>query len=218
MNVGNSVRKAIDEWELTDFESAMLHACNAVDGTAKKVYPHLVEKSNERFTKFLRDHYAILGPMGIPGINLATTRFPVRVRRPKTSDGQPDIADVIYAIHRCGHGHGDEIPDGFELIPDAAGSSNVTLTVVRNGSIRLSDRIVFALIAVAILSPKNVDQRVPEGYYLTYGDSEPFKINEWWGRAQDFRRVLERNSITLITMNFNDWMDSESDVSAKTDA
>ena len=36
MNVGNSVRKAIDDWELGELESAMLHACNAVDGTAKK--------------------------------------------------------------------------------------------------------------------------------------------------------------------------------------
>ena len=34
MKVGDSVRKAIDDLELDDFEPAMLHASNAVDGTA----------------------------------------------------------------------------------------------------------------------------------------------------------------------------------------
>ncbi|PYK80880.1 MAG: hypothetical protein DME38_01920 [Verrucomicrobia bacterium] len=68
MNVGNSVRKAIDDWERGETDAAMSHACNAVDGTAKKVYPSL--GSNARFTRLLRDNYAILGPLGMPGINL----------------------------------------------------------------------------------------------------------------------------------------------------
>lgn len=59
MKVGDSVRKAIDDWQAGEFESAMLHACNAVDGTAKKIYPNL--GSNARFTKLLRDSYSILG-------------------------------------------------------------------------------------------------------------------------------------------------------------
>jgi hypothetical protein len=33
------VRKTIDDWEAGETESAMLHACNAIDGTAAKVYP-----------------------------------------------------------------------------------------------------------------------------------------------------------------------------------
>ena len=77
--------------------------------------------SNERFTRILRENYAILGPMGAPGIDLIKTRFPVTVQRPKASGGQPDLADVIYGIHCCSQGHGDELPDGFGLIPGAAG-------------------------------------------------------------------------------------------------
>jgi hypothetical protein len=79
MKVGDSVRKAIDDWEDGESEAAMLHACNAVDGTARKVYPQLGNK--ERFTRLLRDHYSVLGPMGAPGIDLEDTRFPVKVRR-----------------------------------------------------------------------------------------------------------------------------------------
>ena len=60
MNVGNSVRKAIDDWELGELESAMLHACNAVDGTAKKLHPSL--GSNARFGRLLCKNYSIFGP------------------------------------------------------------------------------------------------------------------------------------------------------------
>jgi hypothetical protein len=49
MVVGQSVRHAIDDWEQRKFEAAMLHACNAIDGTAGKLYPALGNK--ERFTR-----------------------------------------------------------------------------------------------------------------------------------------------------------------------
>src|SRR5262245_19650534 len=109
MIVGQSVRHAIDDWGQRKLESAMLHACNAVDGTARKLYPAL--GSQDRFPRTLRENYGILGPMGAPGIDLAKTRFPVTVKKPTASDGKPDIADVIYGIHRCAQAHGDELPD-----------------------------------------------------------------------------------------------------------
>jgi hypothetical protein len=87
----------------------MLHACNAIDGTAKKAYP-TIQGSNLRFTQLLRDNYDVLGPMGVPGINLVETGFPVKVAKPKARDGQPDLADVIYGIHRCTHGQGTNSP------------------------------------------------------------------------------------------------------------
>ena len=209
MNIGNSVRKAIDDWERGEADAAMLHACNAVDGTARKVYPSL--RSNARFTQLLRDNYAILGPMGMPGINLVETRFPVKVQRPKAPGGKPDLADVIYGIHRCSHGHGEELPDGFELIPDARqpvrpGELRKTTVKVVRGAIQLSDRIIFGLIAVAVLSPANKDQRVPDDYYLTFGATEKLVINEWWGRAADFPAVAAREPMPNTTIDFSEWM------------
>jgi hypothetical protein len=96
VKIGDSVRKAIDDWEHGEAEAAMLHACNAVDGTASKRYPG--EGSNARFTRFLRESYPIFGPMGVPGIDLVATRWPVKVARPKASGGTPDIADVVYGV------------------------------------------------------------------------------------------------------------------------
>ncbi len=209
MNVGNSVRKAIDDWEQGELESAMLHACNAVDGTATKLHP--ADGSNARFTRLLRDNYATFGPMGAPGINLRETRFPVKVKRPKAQGGQPDIADVIYGIHRCTHGHGDELPDGFELLPDAAGRPSRTgmlrtRMLIEKGKVRLSDRVIFGLLAVAVLSPANEGQTVPDGYHLTFGEEELF-ISEWWGRATDFASLASQQSLPLVKLDFGDWMD-----------
>ena len=124
MDVGNSVRKAILDWEQHEPDAAMLHACNAVDGTAKKLYAGLGNKA--RFTHLLRENYAILGPMGIPGIDLKAESFSVNTKDPSLPGGRADAADVIYGIHRCCHGHGDELPDGFQLFPDAAGPPQFT--------------------------------------------------------------------------------------------
>lgn len=203
MKVGKSITKAIDEMGLKDSESAMLHACNAIDGTAKKMYPNL--GSNARFTKLLRDNYAIYGPMSMPGINLVETRFPVPVARPKANGGQPDIADVIYGIHRCTHGHGEELPSGFEMIEDVATLDGITRTRVEKGKIQLSDRTVFGLIAVAVLSPANVGQTVPKGYHLSLNGVR-MEINDWWGRSADFSQISDLVSMPSVKMDFGDWM------------
>ena len=205
MNVGNSVRRSISDWEVGELESAMLHACNAVDGTAKKVYPKL--GSNARFTRLLRDNYPILGPMGMPGINLVETRFPVKVQHPKAPGGKPDLADVIYGVHRCSHGHGEELPGGFQLIQDAQGPPRLTRILVAKGTVQLSDRVIFGLIAVAVLSPVNKGQHVPDGYYLTFGAKEKLIINEWWGRAAEFPAIVASDSGPLVTLDFGDWME-----------
>jgi hypothetical protein len=116
VEVGRSISKAVADRLGGDMDSAMLHACNAVDGTAKKIYPTL--GVGARFKKLLRDNYAsILEPM-MPGINLEETVFPISMADASGPGGRPDVATILYAIHRCAHGHGDALPVGYELIPD----------------------------------------------------------------------------------------------------
>jgi hypothetical protein len=203
MNVGNSVRKAIDDALAGEGESAMLHACNAVDGTAGKLYPPTTG-NKARFTAFLRENYFILGPMAAPGINLSETFFPITVKNPTAGD-HPDFADVVYAIHRCSHGHGDELPQGFDLLPDTEGPPGLTRLEVENGRVRLSDRTIFALLTTAVLSTVNCPQRVPDGYFLLFGDTEML-INEWWGRAPDFLDLVAQQSLPSVKLDFGDWM------------
>lgn len=212
MDVGNSVRKAIDDYVAREVDAAMLHACNAVDGTATKLYPAL--GSNVRFTRLLRDNYFVLEPMAAPGINLQGTRFPVRVARPKAPGGLPDYADVIYGIHRCCHGHGEALPGGFELLPDAAGQPGFTGMEVEKkapgmGRVRFSDRAIFGLLAVAVLSPVNVDQKVPDGYHFTFGRRPVrLEINDWWGRAVDFLAVTALEPMPRVTLDLSNMMDA----------
>jgi hypothetical protein len=202
-SVGKSVKAAIDEWERGEFDLAMLHACNAVDGTAYKLYPPPVG-SNARFTRLLRENYEILGPMGLPGINLADTRWPVKVERPKASGGLPDIADVIYGVHRCTHGHGGELPDGFSLWPDAAGPETLTRSSAERGKLRLSDRVIFGLLAVAVFSAANLGQIVPDGYHLTFAGTV-LPINQWWGRAADFIELAASERLPSVVLDFSNW-------------
>jgi len=205
MKIGKLIRKAIDEWQNEDYETAMLFACIAVDGTAAKASPNK-SQNKKRFTDFLRANYSIFGPMGAPGIDLINTRFPVPVRAPTASGNTPDIADVIYSIHRCTHAHGDELTEGFELWPDARGSSPCTTILIEKGKIRLSDRVIFGLCAVAVFSPHNKDQSVPDGYFLTFGKSAKLVINEWWGRSVDFHAIAALEPMPLVKLDFADWM------------
>jgi hypothetical protein len=206
MIVGQSVRHAIDDWGQRKLESAMLHACNAVDGTAAKLYP--ARGNKERFTRTLRENYEILGPMGAPGIDLVQTRFPVTIKGPTAPDGKPDLADVLYGIHRCVHAHGDELPDGFELLPDAAGPKRLTHIEIARGKVRLSDRMIFGLLAVAVFSPVNRDQAIKEldGYFLTYGESPKLVINKWWGRTNDFPAIVAQDPPPgPVKLDFGNW-------------
>lgn len=206
MDVGNSVRKAIVDYGDDEVDAATIHACNAVDGTAAKLHPTL--GSNARFTRLLRESYFILEPMAAPGINLDDTRFPVKVLHPKAPGGQPDYADVVYGIHRCHHGHGEALPGGFELLQEASGQPGYTSMTVEKkapgmGRVRLSDRVIFGLLAVAVFSPANVGQEVPDGYHFTFGRRPVrLEINEWWGRAADFPAVAALEPVPRVTLDF----------------
>jgi hypothetical protein len=211
VEVGKSISKAIAERLSGDMDSAMLHACNAVDGTAKKVYPAL--GVGARFTRLLRENYAsILEPM-MPGINLAQTVFPVQIPGASGPRGLPDVADILYVIHRCNHGHGAPLPAGYELMPDTTTEPQRTTMnseLDPNGDwvVQLSDRSIYGMAAVALLSPANVGQ-ILDGLVLTYsstsGDIAVRLDNDWWGRADDFATITaldrKRPSITLDFSN-----------------
>ncbi|WP_186209057.1 hypothetical protein [Burkholderia gladioli] len=208
MKVGNSIRLSIDDWSRGEIEAAMLHACNAIDGTARKLHPGLGNK--RRFVKVIRDNYSIFGPMAMPGMNAEKNRFHhVEIKGATTSDGVPDVADIVYGVHRCAHGHGDDLPKGFELIPDARLPFFTSFGAHQlDGSVQLSDRTIFALLAIAVLSPANQIERVPDEYYLTYR-SYIFPINKWWGQASEFLKILEQihkiEPLEDVIIDFSNW-------------
>ncbi|MEO7223651.1 MAG: hypothetical protein ABIY37_14375 [Devosia sp.] len=142
----------------------MLHACNAIDGTAGK-QEYAGNGNKFRFTKLLRDNYGILGPMGAPRIDLIASLFPI-ISNDVGDLKMLDLAEVIYVVHRCAHGHGDELPAGFELIGDAKGPPGVTHFSLELGKVRLSDRIIFGLLGSWSPIQKMQTNRQPTGTIL----------------------------------------------------
>jgi hypothetical protein len=214
VEVGRSVSKAIADRLMGDMEPAMLHACNAVDGTAKKMYPN--QDVGARFRKLLRDNYAgILEPM-MPGVNLEKTVFPISISGASGPGGKPDVADILYKIHRCNHGHGDAVPVGYELIPDTTTEPARTTMKPEAGPngdwvVHLSDRIIYGMAAVALLAPVNVGQVLQGSLHLTWssisGDIGVRLDNGWWGRVAEFAAItaMDRKRIS-VTLDFSNQM------------
>jgi len=114
-------------------------------------------------------------------------------------------------VHRCSHGHGEALPGGFELHSNTGqnGYTQVTITkeVPGAGRVRFSDRTIFGLLAVAVFSPANADQRVPDGYHFTFGRPPlRLEINHWWGHAADFPAVAAQESMPRVTLDFGHMM------------
>lgn len=213
MEVGRSISKAIAERLGGDMDSAMLHACNAVDGTAKKMYPSL--GVGARFKKLLRENYTgILEPM-VPGVNLAETVFPISISGASGPGGKPDVADILYGIHRCHHGHGEALPVGWDLVPDTTTEpAGTTMNLARPDGdwvVRLSDRSIYGMATVALLSAANVGQTLEGDLHLIWtsfaSDIQVRLTNDWWGRADDFTAItaMDRNRIR-VTLDFSNVM------------
>ncbi|BBX99168.1 hypothetical protein [Mycobacterium lacus] len=196
MNVGDSVRQSLDHWARQEWDTAMFHACNAVNGTAKKRYPQLGVAS--RFRRTIRDSLDIFHVMAAPGIDFTQTRFPVAVKS-DLPDKRPDIADVLYGIHRRTHDHGDELPKGFELTRH--GSRDATVSVWRDGKIQLPAAAVLGLLAIAVFAPENKGEVIPINYQLSWYQHQ-FQISGWWGWQEHFREIISGAQFSHQVLDF----------------
>jgi hypothetical protein len=179
----------------------MVHACNAVDGTSKKRYPQVGVAT--RFKSTIRDSLDIFRVMAAPGIDFDESRFPIAVKS-DLPDGRPDIADVLYGIHRWSHGHDDELPDGFELTPHSPRPQ--AIQIWRNGKIQLPASAVIGLLAVAVFAPENKGEAIPDGYQLSWYQ-HVFHICMWWGWQDHFREIVSTAQIPQTTLDFSESWD-----------
>lgn len=204
MDVGRSVARSLDHWERRQWNAAMVHAGNAVDGTAIKRHPQLGVAS--RFKHTLRDSLDIFQVMAAPGIDFGQSRFPVLVRS-DLPDRRPDIADVLYGIHRWNRGHHDELPNGYELTP--RGPRPTRVHIWRDGKVEFPASAVIGLLAVAVFAPENKGEEIPAGYQLSRHD-QVFHIAMWWGWQDHFREIVGAEQIPQAALDFgaawDDWV------------
>jgi len=193
IKLSQQVLYAIDDAGAGKFDAALLHACIAIDTTAKRLYPS-ERKVGIRYVACLRDYYWIVEPMIGAGLNLIETRFS-NVHLGKNHS--PDLADVIYEIFRCSHAHGDEVPASFSIIPTVG--SVVSTWGFGHGELHIPDRIIWALLAIAVLSKVNAGEKSDGTYYFSLGNDQ-FRICDWWGREDDFRPVAGRYNQTRVKL------------------
>jgi hypothetical protein len=74
MKLSQQVLYAIDDAGAGKFDAALLHACIAIDTTAKRLYPS-ERKVGVRYMACLRDYYWIIEPMIGAGLDLIETRL-----------------------------------------------------------------------------------------------------------------------------------------------
>lgn len=185
------------------WDVAMLHSCNAVDDTSRKRYPSL--GAGTRFRRVIRDAVDIYGVMATPGVDLENTRFPVAVRSDLTPEMRPDIADVLYGIHRWLHGHDEESATGFEVSPYVNGSA--ALRVASDGKIQLPKTAILGLLAIAVFAPENKGEVIPPDYQLSWFD-HVFFVSAWWGWQDHFREIVNVDRSSLVALDFgNSWSD-----------
>ncbi|ACC42530.1 MULTISPECIES: hypothetical protein [Mycobacterium ulcerans group] len=203
MTVGASVKQSLEQWDRKMWDVAMLHACNAVDDTSRKRYPSL--GAGTRFRRVIRDAVDIYGVMATPGVDLENTRFPVAVRSDLTPEMRPDIADVLYGIHRWLHGHDEESATGFEVSPYVNGSA--ALRVASDGKIQLPKTAILGLLAIAVFAPENKGEVIPPDYQLSWFD-HVFFVSAWWGWQDHFREIVNVDRSSLVALDFgNSWSD-----------
>jgi hypothetical protein len=190
--------RSLDQWERREWDAAMMHACNAVAETATKRYPQ--QGVAGRFKRTIRDSLDIFRLMAAPRIDFDQSRFPIKVKS-DLPDGRPDIADVLYGIHRWNHGHEDELPNGFELTPHGPRQQGVHIW--REGKIQLPASVAIGLLAIAVFAPENKGERIPDGYQLSWYQYV-FQIWQWWGWQDHFREIISTAQIPQAALDFGE--------------
>jgi len=195
MKLTEHVRCIFDDAEAGKPEAALLHACISIDATGKRLYPSTIGVG-ARFVRCIREYYWLIEPMMGVGINLEETRFG-NVTLPKLKT-PPDFADVIYAIHRNSHAHGDEVPLSYELLKTTGPSGSEW--EMSADHLRMPDRVIWALTSVAVFCRENFRHRGwGENRYLTWGE-EKFVIADWWGREVDLKPIAASWNTTRVKM------------------
>lgn len=69
-----------------------------------------------------------------------------------------------------------------------------------HGELHMPDRVIWALLGVAVLSEANHRETTTGDYYLSLGE-ERFPIREWWGRESDFRPIADRYNKVRVKLD-----------------
>lgn len=197
MKIADHIKQSLDAADRGDLDQALLSACIAVDGTAKKMFAG-EPKVGERFRRFINEYLDIVELM-FGGLNLEETVFPF-----KDSKGHTGIrfADVVYEKFRCNLAHGSELPDGYGVSVQIAKGHQQFMINIQNESMTLPQSAIYALGLVCVLAPANADQKIGSNLYHYADPINIYVIDRWWGKVDCARRIMDFDSQVRVKMEF----------------
>lgn len=201
MKTSDHIKHSLDACDSRELDKAMLFACIAVDGTAKKMYPD-IPQVGERFRKFITDHIDVIELM-FGGIDLKNTIFPF-----KNSKGKVGVKfeDIVYEKFRCSLVHGDELPEGYGITVKLAEGIQQFIIDIKHQSMTLPESAIYSLGLPCVLAPVNADQRIGNNLYHYRDTINTFAVDRWWGKMECARQVMDFDNQVKVKMDFSQTM------------
>jgi len=201
VSVGEEVRSSLDHWSAGEWHQSLWHATAALAQTAAKRYPTL--NPEEAFKETIRADVDVFGAMAGPDIDFEESRFPLPVGS-DLSDQRPDIADVLYGVHRYLHGEESAMPAGCEVVPHVEGEP---LFNIASGRLWLRASAALGLLAISVFSPVNKGEQIPGSYHLGW-QQQIFHVVGWWGWRDHFREIVTNAHVPRVALDFSPEWDS----------
>jgi hypothetical protein len=197
MKISDHIKYSLDACDSRELDKAMLFACLAVDGTAKRMYPD-IQKVGERFRKFIIEHLDIIELM-FGGLNLKETVFPF-----KSNKGSIGVKfeDIVYEKFRCSLAHGDELPDGYGITVKVADGIQQFRIDIDGQSMTLPESAIYAIGLPCVLAPVNADQTIGSNLYHYRDPINFYVIDRWWGKVECARKIMDFENQIRVTMDF----------------
>ena len=198
MKISDHIKASLDACDAKELDKAMLFACLAVDGTAKKLYP-TVTNVGERYRKFIIEYLDIIELM-FGGVDLEETIFPF-----KDAKGQIGIKfeDIVYEKFRCNLAHGNELPDGYEITVKVADGIQQFQIDIANQAMTFPESVIYALGLACILSPVNADQKIGNNQYHYKDPINLYAVDRWWGKALCAREIMDFENQVRVKIDFS---------------
>ncbi len=204
MQIDRHVVDAIEAADLGKFDAALMHACFALDPSARNHFRTL-RSSRYDYKSFIREYFWIIEFMSASSVDMAKTKFNNLMlyddRRKPIYD--PDFADIVYHIYRCTHAHGEPMPQEFVLTDFQDGQTAWDMAA---DTLRMPKRIIYALLAASVFAKCNRHVQSAGLAFLSWGapslgiPTTRFTISDWWGKEDDFRPFVEQNPTPRIEM------------------
>ena len=198
MKIADHIRHSLEACDSRELDKAMLFACLAVDGTAKKMYPQIKHVS-ERFRKFIVEHLDIIELMH-GGLNLQETLFPFKDNKGKIG---LKFEDIIYEKFRCNLAHGDELPDGYGITIKVADGIQQFVIDIEHQAMTLPESAIYALGLPCVLAPVNAGQKIGNNGYHYRDPINHYVIDRWWGKLECARNIMDFESQVRVKMDFS---------------